>query len=90
MRVKYRHVSIHWLDAQSSCEWKHLDDIEDQQLALCISVGYLVHETKESLTLATDFASTDRLEIDSIGNTIVIPKSCIIKIVENELIKSNT
>jgi hypothetical protein len=90
MKVPYRHVSIHWLDAQSSCDWKELDEVEQQKLALCISTGYLVHEDEEALTLVSDFASTNRIDIDSIGNSITIPKSCIVKRVDNDLIIDNS
>ena len=90
MRVPYRHLSIHWLDAQSSCDWKDIDDSSEQKLALCISTGYLVNEDKEGITLVSDFASSNRIDIDSIGNTITIPKSCIVKRVENNLIIDNS
>ena len=90
MRIKYRHVCIHWLDAQSSTEWKGIDDIDKQKLALCISTGYVIHEDTEAITLATDFASSDRLEVDSFGNSITIPINCIVKMVENNLIIDNT
>ena len=78
MKIPYRHVSIHWFDAQSSCEWKDMSEVEDQKLALCISTGFIVNDNKEAITLVTDFASSNRIDIDSIGNTIVIPKSCIV------------
>ena len=48
MRIKYRHVCIHWLDAQSSTEWKGIDDIDKQKLSLCISTGYVIHEDTEA------------------------------------------
>jgi hypothetical protein len=57
--------------------------INYQKLALCVSTGYIVYETDQAITLVSDFASTDREEIDSIGNTIVIPKSCIVKEVDH-------
>ena len=45
MKIPYRHVSIHWFDAQSSCEWKDMSEVEDQKLALCISTGFIVNDT---------------------------------------------
>tara|TARA_Y100001938_G_C8073610_1_gene424611 strand:+ start:1685 stop:1945 length:261 start_codon:yes stop_codon:yes gene_type:complete len=84
MRIKYRHVCVHWLDAQSSTDWKTIEDIDKQKLALCISTGYVVDENEESITLASDFASGDRLEIDSFGNCITIPLSCIVKIIDDK------
>ncbi len=83
MKINYRHVSLYWLDAQSSTDWKSIDDVAEQKLALCVSTGYIVYETDQAITLVSDFASTDREEIDSIGNTIVIPKSCIVKEVDH-------
>ena len=82
MRVKYRHVCIHWLDAQSSTDWKPIEESDQQKLALCISTGYVISECEESITLATDFASSDRLQIDSFGNTITIPINCIVKTID--------
>jgi len=83
MKVKYRLVTYYWLDAQSSTDWKNIDDIEDQTLALCLSTGYLVHETDKSVTLVSDFASGNHEDIDSVGNLIVIPRACIIKEVDH-------
>jgi hypothetical protein len=84
MQINYDLVCVHWLDAQSSCDWKDIEDRGDQQLALCISVGYLVFRSEESITLATDFASSDRSTIDQFGNSISIPQDCIEKIIEIE------
>ena len=90
MKIPYRHVSIHWFDAQSSCEWKDMSEVEDQKLALCISTGFIVNDNKEAITLVTDFASSNRIDIDSIGNTIVIPKSCIVKQIAHTLARDNS
>ena len=90
MKIPYRHVSIHWFDAQSSCEWKDMSEVEDQKLALCISTGFIVNDNKEAITLVTDFASSNRIDIDSIGNTIVIHKSCIVKQIDHTLARDNS
>ena len=83
MHIPYKLMKVVWLDAQSSCDWTPIDS-ETQKLALCVSVGYLLMVDSDSITLATDFASSDREEIDSFGNSITIPKSCIVEQTEIE------
>lgn len=67
-------IYVEWLDAVSHDEWIHLDEA-DLNTVLIKSVGFLVSDTKESITLALNY--------DTINNNI----SCYINI-PNKWIKS--
>ena len=85
---KYRFVSILWLDAKSHSEWVGIDLAADESGAYCLSVGMLINENDDIITLATDF-SFENGEVESYGGTINIPVGCIIEIKEYHLDKIN-
>lgn len=69
---KHKKVYIEWADAFSEMGWKDSEDIDDT--LLCVSIGFLVKETKNSIAISTtinrDGDYTDPL---------VIPKGMICK-----------
>tara|TARA_Y100000590_G_scaffold467923_2_gene648611 strand:+ start:516 stop:791 length:276 start_codon:yes stop_codon:yes gene_type:complete len=76
-KIPYRHVCIFWQDAKSSTDWRDLDEALEEELAICVSTGYIIKENDTSITLAQDFSFFGD-EIDSVGNLIVIPVACIV------------
>ncbi len=79
-KIPYRHVCIYWIDAKSSTDWKCVEEAMEQDVALCVSTGFILKKTDKAISLAQDFSfNDDHTEIDGIGNLIVIPISCIIK-----------
>lgn len=73
-------VEITWTDANSSHGWTAPDELEELLAAPCHTVGYLIHETREALTLAgsLDLSNKENVEpINAACGTMVIPKKMI-------------
>jgi hypothetical protein len=67
---------VRWVDSSSQEGWKSGDNI-DTELLQCVSVGFLVKETKKSIVISGH--RTEQFEPDYDG-IIVIPRSAILKI----------
>ncbi|HEC32991.1 MAG TPA: hypothetical protein ENI63_01895 [Candidatus Kaiserbacteria bacterium] len=65
-------LEIKWKDACGDDGWVSLKSVEEQTLVEIKTIGYLVKETKEFITL------TMALELDKTGAYLVIPKKMII------------
>lgn len=65
-------VLIEWRDAQSSPGWHGADELQ-RGLAAIKSVGWLVSESEESVTLAISVGT------HAAGDLLSIPKSCIVR-----------
>lgn len=67
---------VRWRDSHTSHGWRDQKEV-DHEPAPCITVGYVIHDTKKSITLAQS------LQDDNTGNVngcMVIPRSCITSI----------
>ncbi len=64
---------IEWFDhtSHSTVGWKSKEDINDLDVALCKSVGFVLKENKKSVTLVSSLAD------DDMDGEICIIKSCI-------------
>ena len=73
-------VKIEWIDSCSSnTEWMLLSDIdEDIQPIRITTVGFLMQETGECVTVAQNYG----VEPEQACNFMTIPKGCILKIDE--------
>jgi len=67
---KYPLVRIEWADAATLDYWKEVADI-DADPQPCVSVGYLVRETKRAVCLSGTLGGEDACA------SIIIPKGCI-------------
>jgi hypothetical protein len=72
-------IQIYWIDAKSYTEWRSHSDLEENDVSLCCSTGYVIQETVETILIASDISFDDNGTLDSIGNSITIPKSLIVK-----------
>jgi|TARA_R110000764_G_scaffold158550_2_gene246346 hypothetical protein len=72
-------IQIYWIDAKSYTEWRSHSDLEENDVSLCCSTGYVIKETVETILIASDISFDDNGTLDSIGNSITIPKSLIVK-----------
>lgn len=63
-------VLVEWEDANSTPGW--FIEVPKERLLLCRSVGYLVGETKDSVTLAHTVNAAEMF-----GDLFSIPKNCI-------------
>ena len=64
-------LSIEWLDAQSNGEtWSSIKDAQKEKISLALTVGYLIAETEESITLSLSLDNENNM----CGAYMVIPK----------------
>jgi hypothetical protein len=66
-------IVIDWVDSIRSFDWTLIEDI-DEKLLDCVSVGFLLKETDDCITIAQNYG----LEPEQVCNLITIPK-CSIK-----------
>lgn len=64
---------VEWVDAVSCAGWTDIEDYQGRNLDLCESVGFLVHEDEQSLTLAAARSA------EQVNATIAIPKACVLR-----------
>jgi hypothetical protein len=75
--VPYKLVQIEWEDsARPIPSWQWIGDYEIPLTVTCISVGFLIAETKQALALAPNLGDIGREQIQASG-IIRIPKSAI-------------
>lgn len=75
-KIPYPLVEIIWDDAASNSEsWVNLSDIQEPERVN--TTGFLVKETDEYLTVANSVSAEEDF-IDTVGNTMTIPKGMII------------
>ena len=79
MKTGLRLVRVDWLDALSVSQkgWKDRADVEALGPIECVSVGFVLKETKDKITLAASITADNAVDGD-----ICIPKSWISKIQE--------
>ena len=78
---KYPMVSIEWFDILSNSSWSSFDELKKQKLPTCITKGHLFSQSKGITRVFGDFSLADNnKDIETIGNTTIIPNSVILKI----------
>ena len=66
-------VLIEWVDSVRAFDWSLLEDVDEKSMD-CISVGFLLKETDNYVTIAQNYG----LKPEQVCNLITIPK-CSIK-----------
>ena len=75
---KYPMVSVEWFDIVSDSSWSSFSDVKKAKLATCITKGHLLSQTKGVTRIFGDYSYNDnQTEIETIGNTTLIPNSVI-------------
>ncbi len=75
---KYPMVSVEWFDIVSDSAWTSFDALRKSNLATCITKGHLLSESKGVTRIFGDYSFADNgKDIESIGNTTIIPNSVI-------------
>ena len=75
---KYPMVSIEWFDILSNSSWSSFDELKKSKLAICITKGHLLSQTKGVTRLFGDYSYAENgIDIETIGNTTIIPNSVI-------------
>ena len=71
--MKNKIVKIEWVDSARSFDWSLLEEIDNKPVN-CISVGFLIENTKEHITIAQNYG----FKPEQVCNLITIPK-CSVK-----------
>lgn len=75
---KQQVVCVDWVDAVAGIGWT--DDVGENRLSYCRSIGLVVSETKDALALAGSWSTDEPVgEPPTTNNRIVIPKAWIKK-----------
>ena len=75
---RYPMVSVEWYDIVSNSSWSSFQELKKSKLATCITKGHLYSQAKGVTRIFGDYSySENGLDIESIGNTTVIPNSVI-------------
>ena len=80
LKQKWSRVLVEWIDSCKFREpWWNIDEFisESSDYSIMTSVGYLFHEDKHFVYLATSLHWQDGNEVVQVGNVTSIPKGCI-------------
>lgn len=67
-----RIIKINWVDSVRASDWALLEDIDDKPLD-CVSVGFLIKETDEQITIAQNYG----IKPEQVCNLMTIPRCSI-------------
>lgn len=67
-------VYVEWFDAESTDEWTFKAEV-DHKIAVVKSIGWLIHDSKKSITLAQNYDSSN----DAYSMLMKIPRGMIKK-----------
>lgn len=70
-------VIIEWVDSVRASDWAYVEDVDEKPMD-CISVGFLLKETEDSVTIAQNYG----LKPEQVCNLMTIPKRSIRSIKE--------
>lgn len=70
-------IVIEWIDSVRAFDWTLIEDVDEKSLD-CVSVGFLLKETDDYVTIAQNYG----LEPKQVCNLITIPKCSIRNIKE--------
>ncbi len=81
MSKKPKLIYVKWRDSCGvSPTWEYLKDVKfENDIVTAESVGWLVSESKTSITLVSNMTNREDGEDVEIVGTMAIPKGCIIK-----------
>jgi hypothetical protein len=68
-------VEVYWFDAHSRGGWDSVESYLEHDIAPVVTVGYLLRETKKSITIT----QTQGIEQNDVNGAIAIPLSWIVK-----------
>jgi hypothetical protein len=68
-------VEVEWVDSCYHQGWQDTDIAKNKQVSRCSSVGYVIRDDKDQLTIAQGMTSND-----NVGDMVAIPRVSIIKV----------
>lgn len=78
--IPYRLVKVEWEDsARPIGAWQWVDEYEVPNVVRCVSVGYLIADTKSAIALAPNLGDIERERVQASG-IIRLPRSAVLDI----------
>ena len=75
--IPYKLVRVEWEDSARPIEaWQWIEDYDMPEVVACVSVGYLIADTKRAIALAPNLGDIEREQIQASG-IIRIPRSAV-------------
>lgn len=70
---------VEWDDSSSISHWHTMKQALEHEVDRCVTVGFLLAETEDAVTLSMSLTNRKDAADDSAGDTICIPKVAITK-----------
>jgi hypothetical protein len=79
---RYRLVLVEWEDsARPISSWQWVDDYQMPETVTCVSVGYLIADTKQAIALAPNLGDIGRERLQASG-IIRVPRPAVRGLIE--------
>lgn len=81
MKTKYEYplVAVDWTDAMGFQDWKPLEEAIRQKPAKCTTVGFLLNDNPEFVTIAQTISHSEA-KVDIVDGVLCIPRPGIQKV----------
>jgi hypothetical protein len=76
---KHEFVMVYWVDIESDAGWRSVEDVNSDDLPICISSGWLIKKDKRVFNVDSDG------KVNEVGNSTIIPTCVIQKIIKIKL-----
>lgn len=73
-------ISVDWIDSSSNGGWMPMKDRAYPLNLKCSTIGYLIHEDRESVRVSSSIAFDNDEAADSFNAAITIPRVAITRI----------
>lgn len=81
-------IYVEWTDSLlENSRWQLLQQVENQILK-CATVGFMISDTDEFITIAQSYTLDRPFEDISVSGTMTIPKGSIIRLEELSMVKT--
>jgi hypothetical protein len=78
----YKFYMCWWSDIVSDSQWSNIPQLKKSKTAVCITMGWLLSTNKNTYVFIGDVNFNEDGTINEGGNSTVIPKSNILKLME--------
>ena len=78
--LNYPLVECKWYDIVSDPSWISIKELKEMELAVCITKGHLLNQSKGITKIFGDYAEDENKDIEEIGCVTIIPNTVIINI----------
>ena len=80
--LPYRLVLVEWEDsARPISSWQWVEDYQMPETVTCVSVGYLIADTKQAIALAPNLGDIGRERLQASG-IIRVPRPAVRRLIE--------